>query len=47
MLFHVVHEVIEQFDLLLQGAWEVVQGVVVLYTIEVNVMNVPRENNFD
>jgi hypothetical protein len=40
MLFHVVHEVVKQLDLLLQGDWELLQCVVVLHTFKVDVVNI-------
>jgi hypothetical protein len=40
VLLHVVPEVVEEFDLLLQGGGELPQGVVVLKTLVVDVVNV-------
>ena len=44
MLFHVVHEVIEKLDFLLQVRREGVNRVVVLTALEVDVVNVSKNN---
>ena len=43
MLFHVVHEVVEEFDLLLQHGWVLLHGVVMLMAFKVDVMNIAEK----
>ena len=44
MLLHVVHEVVEQLDFLLDGRRELLHAVVVLLALIVDVVNVPKRN---
>ena len=41
VLLHVVAEVVQELDLLLQGRGEVVQGVVVLVALEIDEVDIP------
>jgi hypothetical protein len=43
MLFHVVHEVVEEFDLLFQHGWVLLHGVVMLVALKVDVMNIAEK----
>ena len=43
MLFHVIHEIIEQFHLLLQHCWVFLHCIVMLMPLEVYVVNIPKK----
>ena len=43
MLFHVVHEVVEEFDLFLKHGWVLLHGVVMLVAFKVDVMNIAEK----